>query len=157
MAAGNRASFRVVAVVVFTVIISTCYTESIVKSRWKRFGSSPSLSPFANLLSSRSSIMASGHLKHMPSREGMSLTADLGRPKRALFDESCKGVYDRHLFSKLDRVCEDCYNLYRTSSVSYECRSDCYGNPVFENCLYDLMLHDVVDKYAEMVQVVGKK
>jgi len=140
-----------VAVVIMAVValVSCEPVENKNQFRLKRF--SPSHSPFANLLQSRSSLLTSGHL---PTG---SLSADLGRPKRAMFDDSCKGVYDRQLFSKLDRVCEDCYNLYRKTSVSYECRTDCYGNPVFESCLYDLMLHDMVDKYAEMVQVVGKK
>ena len=80
-------------------------------------------------------IILINHLLEMlhKSISGMSLTADLGRPKRALFDESCKGVYDRHLFSKLDRVCEDCYNLYRTSSVSYECRYSFLHKDMFIN------------------------
>ncbi|KAA0183716.1 hypothetical protein HAZT_HAZT006158 [Hyalella azteca] len=107
--------------------------------------------PFSNLLSSRAAQLSQDYGR--PSL----LYPDAGRPKRALFDDSCKGVYDRELFAKLDRVCDDCYNLYRKPTVSYECRRDCYSNPMFESCLYDLMLHEMVDKYAEMVQIVGKK
>nr|BEG56312.1 crustacean hyperglycaemic hormone isoform 2 [Panulirus japonicus] len=76
--------------------------------------------------------------------------------KRAVFDQSCKGVYDRSLFGKLDRVCDDCYNLYRKHYVSTGCRKNCYGNLVFRQCLDDLLLLDVVDEYVASVQSVGK-
>nr|P56687.1 RecName: Full=Crustacean hyperglycemic hormone; Short=CHH; AltName: Full=JAL-CHH-I [Jasus lalandii] len=73
----------------------------------------------------------------------------------AVFDQSCKGVYDRSLFSKLDRVCDDCYNLYRKHYVATGCRRNCYGNLVFRQCLDDLMLVDVVDEYyVASVQMV---
>ncbi|KAA0183715.1 hypothetical protein HAZT_HAZT006157 [Hyalella azteca] len=72
--------------------------------------------PFSNLLSSRAAQLSQDYGR--PSL----LYPDAGRPKRALFDDSCKGVYDRELFAKLDRVCDDCYNLYRKPTVSYECR-----------------------------------
>ena len=40
--------------------------------------------------------------------------------KRSFFDIQCKGVYDKGIFAKLDRVCDDCYNLYRfVSTFSY--------------------------------------
>ncbi|RXG54697.1 hypothetical protein Avbf_15101 [Armadillidium vulgare] len=43
------------------------------------------------------------------------------KAKRRIFDTSCKGFYDRGLFAQLDRVCEDCYNLYRKPHVAAEC------------------------------------
>nr|QHR84459.1 hyperglycemic hormone A [Panulirus homarus] len=84
------------------------------------------------------------------------VSADHSVDKRAVFDQSCKGVYDRSLFQKLDRVCDDCYNLYRKSYVSTGCRENCYGNLVFRQCLDDLLLVDVVDEYVASVQMVGK-
>ncbi|RXG52463.1 hypothetical protein Avbf_19001 [Armadillidium vulgare] len=33
----------------------------------------------------------------------LSQTLSLSRSKRAIFDSSCKGIYDRDLFAKLDR------------------------------------------------------
>nr|ANQ38659.1 CHH2 preproprotein [Chorismus antarcticus] len=76
--------------------------------------------------------------------------------KRVILDQSCKGIFDRNLFRKLDRVCEDCYNLYRKPHVGIDCRSNCYGNMIFRQCLDDLMMMDVVDEYIKKVQVVGK-
>nr|BEG56311.1 crustacean hyperglycaemic hormone isoform 1 [Panulirus japonicus] len=84
------------------------------------------------------------------------LSADHNVNKRAVFDQSCKGVYDRSLFQKLDLVCDDCYNLYRKPYVATGCRENCYGNLVFRQCLDDLLLLDVVDEYVASVQSVGK-
>lgn len=155
MAALRPLSACAVALLVLAVVAGVSYgsPDPLGQSgghRSPRFIPSSGRFPFSNLLQNRASFLSTGSL--LPSS-----SSELGRPKRALFDDSCKGVYDRELFSKLDRVCEDCYNLYRKTSVSYECRRECYSNPMFENCLYDLMLHEMVDKYAEMVQIVGKK
>ncbi|RXG54164.1 Crustacean hyperglycemic hormone [Armadillidium vulgare] len=80
------------------------------------------------------------------------------KAKRRIFDTSCKGFYDRGLFAQLDRVCEDCYNLYRKPHVAAECRRDCYTTEVFESCLKDLMMHDFINEYKEMALMVsGKK
>nr|ANQ38675.1 AtmCHH1 preproprotein [Atyopsis moluccensis] len=76
--------------------------------------------------------------------------------KRAVFDQSCKGIYDRELFRKLERVCEDCYNLYRKPYVGIDCRNNCYSNLVFRQCLDDLLMFDVLDEYVNAVQMVGK-
>nr|ABA70561.1 prepro crustacean hyperglycemic hormone pericardial organ isoform [Potamon ibericum] len=62
--------------------------------------------------------------------------------KRQIYDRSCKGVYDRSLFSKLEHVCDDCYNLYRTSYVASACRSNCFESEVFDECVYQLLLPD---------------
>lgn len=41
--------------------------------------------------------------------------------KRSFFDIQCKGVYDKTIFAKLDRICEDCYNLFREPQVHSLC------------------------------------
>ncbi|KAB7504371.1 hypothetical protein Anas_09732 [Armadillidium nasatum] len=93
------------------------------------------------------------------------------KAKRRIFDTSCKGFYDRGLFAQLDRVCEDCYNLYRKPHVAAECRFiSCNKN--INKILYvivtqpkyskvaskDLMMHDFINEYKEMALMVsGKK
>nr|ABP88270.1 hyperglycemic hormone-like peptide precursor [Scylla olivacea] len=62
--------------------------------------------------------------------------------KRQIFDSSCKGVYDRAIFNELEHVCNDCYNLYRTSHVASGCRVNCFENHVFDDCVYELLLHN---------------
>nr|ABL09571.1 hyperglycemic hormone PO preproprotein [Gecarcoidea natalis] len=60
--------------------------------------------------------------------------------KRQIYDRSCKGVYDRSLFNKLEHVCDDCYNLYRTSFVYSSCRRECFDNEMFNYCVKELQL-----------------
>lgn len=42
--------------------------------------------------------------------------------KRSFFDIQCKGVYDKSIFARLDRICEDCYNLFREPQLHSLCR-----------------------------------
>nr|ACN87216.1 X-organ crustacean hyperglycemic hormone precursor [Charybdis japonica] len=77
--------------------------------------------------------------------------------KRQIYDASCKGVYNRAIFSELEHVCDDCYNLYRNARVASGCRSNCYSNVVFRQCMDDLLLMDNFDEYARKIQVIGKK
>nr|AKA64489.1 crustacean hyperglycemic hormone precursor [Palaemon carinicauda] len=104
--------------------------------------------------------LLSSHPSSSSSSSG-SATAALRSPtlnlkKRAILDQSCKGIFDRELFKKLDRVCDDCYNLYRKPYVAIDCRESCYQNLVFRQCIQDLQLMDQLDEYANAVQVVGK-
>lgn len=48
----------------------------------------------------------------------------MGHPfsKRSFMDIQCKGVYDKSLFARLDRICEDCYNLFREPQLHTLCR-----------------------------------
>ena len=42
--------------------------------------------------------------------------------KRSFFDINCRGVYDKSIYARLDRVCQDCYNLYREPELHTLCR-----------------------------------
>ncbi|GBO28289.1 hypothetical protein AVEN_179260-1 [Araneus ventricosus] len=59
--------------------------------------------------------------------------------KRSFSDLGCMGVYDKAKFARLDRVCEECYQLYREPEVHTSCRSNCFKNELFHTvhrCLY---------------------
>nr|AGQ04612.1 crustacean hyperglycemic hormone 3 [Scylla paramamosain] len=60
--------------------------------------------------------------------------------KRQIFDSSCKGVYDRAIFSELEHVC-----------------NNCYSNVVIRQCMEDLLLMDNFEEIARKIQMVGKK
>lgn len=60
--------------------------------------------------------------KFLLSSPGDSLTSGQSLIKRTTSFSSCTGVYDRELLARLDRVCEDCYNLYRDVEVAVGCR-----------------------------------
>nr|ARN17962.1 CHH1L precursor [Caridion steveni] len=94
------------------------------------------------LSSSSSSSSASPSLPAEPSSPLAALTRGHSVPKRAVLDQSCKGIFDRELFKKLDRVCEDCYNLYRKPYVGIDCRKDCFGTKIFAQCVTDQLLNE---------------
>ncbi|KAE8752092.1 Ion transport peptide [Frankliniella occidentalis] len=78
----------------------------------------------------------------------------LGHPlsKRSFFDIQCKGVYDKSIFARLDRICEDCYNLFREPQLHSLCRSDCYSTVYFKGCLEALLLKEEEAKFDLMIE-----
>lgn len=42
--------------------------------------------------------------------------------KRSFAGLGCLGVYDKAKFARLDRVCEECYQLYREPGIYTACR-----------------------------------
>jgi hypothetical protein len=79
------------------------------------------------------------------------------RNKRSYADLQCRGIYDPSIFARLERVCEDCYNLYKDDEVLGLCRSDCFGSDTFSECLQSLLLQQESDFYLELVEIIGKK
>ena len=41
--------------------------------------------------------------------------------------DECRGRYDTAIFTTLDNICEDCYNLYKEPDIHSMCRS---GNEI---------------------------
>ena len=41
---------------------------------------------------------------------------------RDFFDIECKGVYDKSILNKLERICIDCYNLYQEPQLLILCK-----------------------------------
>nr|ADL27417.2 hyperglycemic hormone [Penaeus vannamei] len=79
-----------------------------------------------------------------------------GLTKRSLSDPSCTGVFDRQLLRRLRRVCDDCFNVFREPNVSTECRSNCYNNEVFRQCMEYLLPPHLHEEHRLAVQMVGK-
>lgn len=42
--------------------------------------------------------------------------------RSSFFDIECKGVYNKSIFFRLDRICEDCYNLFREPQLHTLCK-----------------------------------
>ncbi|XP_037788074.1 crustacean hyperglycemic hormones-like [Penaeus monodon] len=76
--------------------------------------------------------------------------------RRSLSFRSCTGVYDRELLVRLDRVCEDCYNVYRDVGVAAECRSNCFYNEVFLQCVDYKFRPRQRNQYRAALQRLGK-
>lgn len=43
--------------------------------------------------------------------------------KRSFVSLGCMGVYDKSKFARLDRVCEECYQMFRDPDIHSMCRS----------------------------------
>ncbi|XP_076629730.1 ion transport peptide isoform X2 [Colletes latitarsis] len=77
--------------------------------------------------------------------------------KRSFIDIQCKGIYDKSIFARLDRICEDCYNLFREPQLHQLCRQSCFGTEYFTSCIQALLLEDEKEKFQEMVEYLGRK
>ncbi|XP_069681482.1 ion transport peptide-like isoform X2 [Periplaneta americana] len=77
--------------------------------------------------------------------------------KRSFFEIQCKGVYDKSIFARLDRICEDCYNLFLEPQLHTLCRSKCFSSPYFKGCIEALLLTEEEEKFNKMAEFLGKK
>ncbi|XP_027203651.1 crustacean hyperglycemic hormone-like [Dermatophagoides pteronyssinus] len=76
----------------------------------------------------------------------------MNRSKRSSFSTiDCLGNFDRAKFAKADRICEECYILYREPSLHKTCREFCFSNDVFKNCIDSLSLSHMKKEYEEIV------
>ncbi|XP_054737388.1 ion transport peptide isoform X2 [Anastrepha obliqua] len=73
------------------------------------------------------------------------------------FDLECKGIFNKTMFFRLDRICEDCYQLFRETSIHRLCKQECFGSAFFSACVEALQLHEEMDKYNEWRGTLGKK
>ncbi|XP_035207472.1 crustacean hyperglycemic hormone-like isoform X2 [Stegodyphus dumicola] len=81
-----------------------------------------------------------------------SLSATVDHTKRSFSDLGCMGVYDRAKFARLDRVCEECYQLFKESDVHTSCRSNCFKNNFFTQCVDALLLQKDQQRLDNMVE-----
>merc|ERR1712165_138370 len=68
--------------------------------------------------------------------------------------DECRGRYDTAIYTTLDNICEDCYNLYKEPDVHSMCRADCFSSGYFQYCLQALLLEE--DRFVNMAQVIGR-
>ncbi|XP_014256377.1 ion transport peptide-like isoform X2 [Cimex lectularius] len=78
----------------------------------------------------------------------------MGHPlnKRSFFDIRCKGVYDKSIFARLDRICEDCYNLFRAPQLHSLCRKNCFTSVYFKGCIEVLLLQDEMENIQSWIK-----
>ncbi|TRY74745.1 hypothetical protein TCAL_00550 [Tigriopus californicus] len=51
----------------------------------------------------------------------------------------CKSSPSIRAYSTLNKVCEDCYHLYRDADLYNMCRSNCFGSEFFMSCMDSLL------------------
>ncbi|KAI1288088.1 Ion transport peptide-like [Halotydeus destructor] len=78
--------------------------------------------------------------------------------RRTFNSLGCGGVYDKAKFARLDRVCTECYQMYREPELHPMCRQDCFRNEVFARCVDALLLNSEQMSLQEMVSdVYGRR
>ncbi|XP_052743944.1 CHH-like protein isoform X2 [Bicyclus anynana] len=77
--------------------------------------------------------------------------------RRSFFNLQCKGVYDAAIFARLDRICDDCFNLFREPQLYNLCRSKCFTSPYFKGCMESLYLYDEEEQLDQMIDFIGKR
>ncbi|XP_027196763.2 crustacean hyperglycemic hormone A-like [Dermatophagoides pteronyssinus] len=79
-----------------------------------------------------------------------------GSESRSFTILGCLGDYDLSKFAQLDRICDECYILYREPELNFSCRKDCFRNEVFGNCVDALYLSHEKKKLLQFVdQIFG--
>ncbi|XP_070380827.1 crustacean hyperglycemic hormone-like [Dermacentor albipictus] len=71
--------------------------------------------------------------------------------QRTFVEQGCRGHYERSYMARLERVCEECYQLYREPQVYHLCRGSCFRNGYFNTCAQDLLLDDEMPKLRRMI------
>uniref|UniRef100_A0A7G3AA75 Putative crustacean chh/mih/gih neurohormone family n=1 Tax=Lutzomyia longipalpis TaxID=7200 RepID=A0A7G3AA75_LUTLO len=77
--------------------------------------------------------------------------------RSSFFDIECKGVFNKSIFFRLDRICEDCYSLFREPQLHSLCKENCFGNEYFTGCVEALLLEEEFEKFDKWRQMLGKK
>ncbi|XP_055308464.1 ion transport peptide-like isoform X1 [Sitodiplosis mosellana] len=76
--------------------------------------------------------------------------------KRSTFFEiECKGVFNKSIFYRLDRICEDCYSLFREPELHTLCKKRCFTTDYFKGCLDALQLTDEIEKIKNYIKQVN--
>ncbi|XP_049308769.1 ion transport peptide-like isoform X1 [Bactrocera dorsalis] len=72
------------------------------------------------------------------------------------FDLECKGIFNKTMFFRLDRICEDCYQLFRETSIHRLCKQNCFTHETFGECLKVLMIpEEEVSQLQYFVKVIN--
>ncbi|XP_022239064.1 crustacean hyperglycemic hormone-like [Limulus polyphemus] len=77
--------------------------------------------------------------------------------KRSFAQLGCMGNFDKAIFARLVRTCEECYNVYRDPFIHQECRSNCFKNSMFNDCLKVLLMQSEKENMIKMVDVLYGK
>ncbi|XP_039954112.1 ion transport peptide-like isoform X1 [Bactrocera neohumeralis] len=72
------------------------------------------------------------------------------------FDLECKGIFNKTMFFRLDRICEDCYQLFRETSIHRLCKKNCFDSKWFGECLKVLLIPtEEISKLQHFIKVIN--
>merc|ERR1711868_190917 len=70
-----------------------------------------------------------------------SSQASPGHFQRKVSSENmCEGTLDVKTYLFMNKVCEDCFALYRDEDLYSACRSGCFTSSYFQGCMSSLMV-----------------
>ncbi|KAJ8717465.1 hypothetical protein PYW08_005864 [Mythimna loreyi] len=76
--------------------------------------------------------------------------------RRSFFPLECNGDIDAAKLARLDRVCEDCYYLYREPEVQTVCRKDGFTTKYFKACVEVLQETDQLETFKEYIRELNE-
>ena len=69
--------------------------------------------------------------------------------------ELCDGTLDLKTFLFINKICEDCFSLFRDSDIYNACRSNCFSSSYFPLCMDSLLVdQDTKDKAGKVLVYV---
>ncbi|XP_064476559.1 CHH-like protein isoform X2 [Ornithodoros turicata] len=75
--------------------------------------------------------------------------------KRSFLELGCRGNFEQSYLARLERVCEECFQLYREPQVYNMCRASCYKNENFDSCATALLIQNgELDEIRRMINFV---
>ncbi|GIY33229.1 ion transport peptide [Caerostris darwini] len=78
--------------------------------------------------------------------------------ERGFVSLGCMGTYVKADFFRLDRLCDECYQMFREPEVYMICRSNCFKNNYFPLCVDALLLLEEQRRLDAMVdKLYGKR
>nr|BAB69829.2 neuropeptide Pem-SGP-C1 precursor [Penaeus monodon] len=85
---------------------------------------------------------------------GTSLLFDI--TSASLTDGTCRGrMGNREIYKKVDRVCEDCANIFRLPGLEGLCRDRCFYNEWFLLCLKAANREDEIENFRVWVSILN--
>uniref|UniRef100_A0A182KA63 Ion transport peptide-like protein n=1 Tax=Anopheles christyi TaxID=43041 RepID=A0A182KA63_9DIPT len=75
--------------------------------------------------------------------------------RSSFFDIECKGQFNKQIFYRLDRICEDCYSLFREPQILSFCKKQCFTTDYFKGCIDALQLTDEIEKFKPLIKVLN--
>ncbi|XP_042887189.1 molt-inhibiting hormone-like [Penaeus japonicus] len=81
---------------------------------------------------------------------------DPGFSSASILDSNCRGAMgNRDIYTKVERVCEDCTNLYRLPQLDGLCRNRCFNNQWFLLCLKATERQDELENFRLWISILN--
>uniref|UniRef100_T1KUT4 Ion transport peptide-like protein n=1 Tax=Tetranychus urticae TaxID=32264 RepID=T1KUT4_TETUR len=71
------------------------------------------------------------------------------------FESSCDGKFDLSQYARLDRVCEDCLELYKDYGLHETCKSNCFNNVIFTKCATSVLRESDANTLIQKVKEIS--